>query len=112
MKLHEIQCHFQEVSHRRARGDRRDYLKFSFSAFSHRGVGTRPYGFRLVEPIAYSSERPEAANSAVNYYVSCSIRPAVFLAGGGADLKPDTLGSLLQVVRKKRIRVYGPQESR
>ncbi len=57
----------QEVSHRRARGDRRDYLKFSFSAFSHRGVGTRPYG-------------PEAANSAVNYYVSCSIRPAVFSA--------------------------------
>ncbi len=39
-----------------ARGDRRDYLKFSFSAFS--------------------------ANSAVNFYVSCSIRPAVFLAGG------------------------------
>jgi len=59
MKLHEIRCYFQEVSHRRARGDRRDYLKFSFSAFS--------------------------ANSAVNYYVSCSIRPAVFWAGGGAD---------------------------
>jgi hypothetical protein len=28
--------------------------------FSHRGVGTGPYGFRLVER-AYSSERPEAA---------------------------------------------------
>ena len=26
MRLHEIQYHFQEVSHRRARGDRRDYL--------------------------------------------------------------------------------------
>jgi hypothetical protein len=59
MKLHEIRCHFQEVSHRR---DRRDYLKFSFSAFS--------------------------ANSAVNYYVSCSIRPAVFLASGWADPPP------------------------
>jgi hypothetical protein len=45
----------------------------------------RPYGFRLVEHRVYSSERPEAANSAVNYYVSCSIRPAVFLAGGWAD---------------------------
>jgi hypothetical protein len=54
MKLHEIRCHFQEVSHRRARRDRRDELKFSFSAFSHRGAGHRPYG-------------PEAANSAVNY---------------------------------------------
>ena len=56
IKLHEIRFHFQEGSHRRARGD---YLKFSFSAFF--------------------------AISAVNYYVSCSIRPAVFLAGGGAD---------------------------
>jgi hypothetical protein len=50
----------------------------SFSAPSHRGrlrlvdssptgrrVGFRPYGFRLVER-AYSSERPEAAISAVN----------------------------------------------
>jgi hypothetical protein len=49
-----------------------------FSAPSHRGrlrlvdssptgrrVGFRPYGFRLVEG-AYSSERPEAAISAVN----------------------------------------------
>jgi hypothetical protein len=36
-------------------GDRRDYPKFSFSAFF--------------------------ANSAVNYYVSCSIRPVVFFAG-------------------------------
>ena len=26
-----------------------------------------------------------SANSAVNYYVSCSIRPAVFLAGGWAE---------------------------
>jgi len=68
MKLHEIRSHFQEVSHRRARGDRRDYLKFSFSAFS--------------------------ANSAVNYYVSGSFRPAVFLASGWADtrhLTPETL---------------------
>jgi hypothetical protein len=67
MKLHEIRCHFQEVFHRRARGDRRDYFYFFFSAFSHRGVGHRPYGFRLVEPRSYSSERPEAASSAVNY---------------------------------------------
>jgi hypothetical protein len=65
--------------------EHRDYKKFSFSAFSHRGVGPCPYGFRLVEPIAYSSERPEAANSAVKYYVSCSIRPAVFLASGAAE---------------------------
>jgi hypothetical protein len=36
-----------------------------FSAPSHRGVGFRPYGFRLVER-AGSSERPEAAISAVN----------------------------------------------
>jgi len=42
-------------------------FSFFFSAFSRRGVGHRPYGFRLVEPRAYSSERPEAANSAVNY---------------------------------------------
>jgi hypothetical protein len=28
---------------------------------SHRGVGVGPYGFRLVEHRAYSSERPEAA---------------------------------------------------
>ena len=26
MKLHEIRCHFQEVSHRRVRGERRDYF--------------------------------------------------------------------------------------
>jgi hypothetical protein len=87
MKLHEFRCHFQEESHHRARGDRRDYLKFFFSAVSHRGVGHRTYGFRLVESRAYSSERPEAANSAVNYYVSCSIRPAVFLAGNWADTR-------------------------
>jgi hypothetical protein len=59
MKLHGIKCHFQKVSYRRARGDRRDYLQFSFSAVS--------------------------ANSAVNYYVSGSIRPAVFLASGWAE---------------------------
>jgi hypothetical protein len=52
--------------------EHRDYKKFSFSAFSHRGVGPCPYG-------------PEAANSAVKYYVSCSIRPAVFLASGAAE---------------------------
>jgi hypothetical protein len=39
--------------------------KLFFSAFSHRGVGHSPYGFRLVEHRAYSSERPEAASSAV-----------------------------------------------
>jgi hypothetical protein len=78
MKLHYIRFHFQEVSNHRARGGRREYLKFSFSAFSHRGVGHRPYGFRLVER-AYSSERPEAVISAVNYHASCSIKPAVFL---------------------------------
>jgi hypothetical protein len=59
MKLHNNRCHFQEISHRRERGVRREYLKFSFSAFS--------------------------AFSAVKCYVSFSIRPAVFLAGGWAD---------------------------
>ncbi|MCJ7542917.1 MAG: hypothetical protein MUO88_24990, partial [Desulfobacterales bacterium] len=34
MKLHNTRCHFQEISHRREREVRRDYLKFSFSAFS------------------------------------------------------------------------------
>jgi len=34
MKLQNNRCHFQEISHRRERGVRRDYLKFSFSAFS------------------------------------------------------------------------------
>ena len=80
IKLHEIQCHFQEVSHRRARGDRRDYLNFFFSAFSHRGVGHRPYG-------------PEAANSAVNYYVSRSIRLAAFQARAGPAVDPFSLPS-------------------
>jgi hypothetical protein len=49
MKLHKIWCHFQEVSHRRARGARRDCFKFSFSAFSRRGVGhmVDPMGRRL-----------------------------------------------------------------
>jgi hypothetical protein len=42
----------------------KDYL-FFFSAFSHRGVGPMPYG-------------PEAASSAVNSYVSVSIRPTAF----------------------------------
>jgi hypothetical protein len=104
MKLHEIRCHFQEESHRRARGDRRDYLKFSFSAFSHRGVGYIPYGFRLVELRAYSSERPEAANSAVNYYVSCSIRPAVFLPAAG--LAPETFFSAFRL--PPSLRGVGP----
>ncbi len=70
MKLHEIRCHLQEKFHRRAREDRRDYLIF---------FGVLPPGRR---PIPYG---PEAENSAVNYYVSCSIRPAVFLTGGRAD---------------------------
>jgi hypothetical protein len=52
-----------------------------FSALSHRGrlrlvdlsptgrrVGLSPYGFRLVELRAYSSERPEAACSAVRFF--------------------------------------------
>jgi len=30
MQLHEIRCHFQEVSHRRARGERIDYLNVFF----------------------------------------------------------------------------------
>ena len=55
MKLHNIRCHFQEISHSGERGDRRDYLKFSFSAFS-----------------------------AVNCYVSFSIKLAAFQASGGA----------------------------
>ena len=42
----------------------RDYL-FFFSAFSHRGLGPMPYG-------------PEAARSAMNAYVSVSIRPTGF----------------------------------
>ena len=36
MKLHEIRCHFQKVSHRRARGERRGYLIF----FSQRSLRT------------------------------------------------------------------------
>jgi hypothetical protein len=41
-------------------------IKISFfSALSHRGVGLRPYGLRLVERV-YSSERPEAEICAVN----------------------------------------------
>jgi hypothetical protein len=60
MKLHNIRCHFQEIFHRRERGDRRDYLiKFSFSA--------------------------------ANCYVSFSIRPAVFLAGGWAVIRPTSV---------------------
>jgi hypothetical protein len=55
---------------------------FYFSAISHRGrlrlvdlsptgrrVDLSPYGFRLVELRAYSSERPEAAYSAVRFFL-------------------------------------------
>jgi hypothetical protein len=62
-------------ANRRERRSRRDYLKLSFwnfSAFSHRGVGPMPYG-------------PEAANSAVNYYVSSSIKLGASIASGGAE---------------------------
>jgi hypothetical protein len=48
----------------------------------------RHYGFRLVEPRAYSSERPEAANSAVNYYFLFRFDRSFFWPA--ARLKPDT----------------------
>jgi hypothetical protein len=59
MKLHEIRCHFQEISHRRDRGDRRVYLIFFFSAIS--------------------------AFSAVNCYVSSLI----ILVASAAELNPE-----------------------
>jgi hypothetical protein len=61
MKLNEFRYHFYKVSHRRERRERRDYLKISFSAFS--------------------------ASSAVNDYVSFSIRSVAFQAGGWARMK-------------------------
>jgi hypothetical protein len=59
---------------------------FFFSAFSHRGVGHRPYG-------------PEAANSAVNYYVSGSIRVAVFWSAAGLTPETRHLKPLPQICR-------------
>jgi hypothetical protein len=65
MKLREIRCHFQEVSHRRTRRSQRLFKILLFNC--HR------------TPSAFS------AHSAVNYYVSFSIRLAAFQAGGSAD---------------------------
>jgi len=64
MKLHKIRCHFQEVSHRRERGDRRDRRDYLFF---------------------FNCLRTSSAHSAVNYYVSFSIKLTVLLPGGRAQ---------------------------
>jgi hypothetical protein len=64
---------FQEVSHHKI-AEYAEIIYFFFSAFSHRGAGPMPYG-------------PEAEISAVNFYVSFSIKLAAFQVSGGADTR-------------------------
>jgi hypothetical protein len=64
MKLHKSDAVPRSISPQSSLRAQR-LFNFFFSAFSHRGVGPMPYG-------------PEAAISAVNYYVSFLIRLAAF----------------------------------
>jgi hypothetical protein len=76
MKPNKIRC--RSKKYLTARPLSRQRLFIFFSAFSHRGAGPKPCG-------------PEAAISAVNFYVSFLIRPAIFLAGGRAEIQNLTL---------------------